>query len=107
MTTLSLGAAVNGLCSVIRRDRALRLQHRPQLVGLVAQEIHRAAGLDVEPYQGFGIRAAQIEPPIRELERHSVGAVENDGPRRIACFEGRDGRLGVGYPEIELAADRK
>src|SRR5258706_15495627 len=107
MTTLSLGVAANDLCSVIRGDRALRLQYRQQLVGLVAQELHRAAYLDVEPYQRFGIRAAQIEAPIRELEGHTVGPIEDDGLRRIACFEGRDGRLGIGNPKIELAADRK
>src|SRR6266478_6769080 len=107
MTTLNLGAADNDLRSVIRGDRALRLQHRQQLIGLVAQEIHRAARLDIEPYQGFGIRAPQVEAPLRELEGYAVGPVEDDGLRRIARFEGRDGRLGIGDPEIELAADRK
>src|SRR5260370_29416732 len=107
MTTLSLGVAANDLRSVIRSHRALRLQQPQQLVSLVAQEIHRAARLDVEPYQGFGIRAAQIEAPICELEGHAVGSIEDDGPRRIARFEGRDGRLGIGEPKIELAADRK
>src|SRR5579863_1304808 len=107
MTTLSLGVAANDLCSMVRRDRALRLQYGEQFVGLVAEELHRSARLDVEPYQGFGIRAPQIEAPIRELEGHAVGSIEDDGARRIACLEGRDGRLGVGDPKIELAADRK
>src|SRR5882724_1127710 len=107
MTTLSLGEAANDLCSVIRRDRALRLQHCQQLVGLVAQELHRPARLDIEPYQGLGIRAAQIEAPIRELEGDPVGTIQDDGLLGIACFEGRDGRRGIGDPKIELAADRK
>src|SRR6267154_6499248 len=107
MTTLSLGAAAIGVALSVRRDRALRLEHRQELGSLVLQESHGAARLDVEPYQGFGIRAAQIEAPVRELEGHAVGPIEDDGPRRVACFEGRDGRLGIRDPEIELAADRK
>src|ERR1700734_4083999 len=104
MTTLSFGTAVTST-SVIRRDCALRFQHRQQLLGLRLHQTLRAARLDVEPYQGFGVRAAQIEAPILKFEGYPVGAIQNDGLRCIACLEGSDGRLGVGDPVVELAAD--
>src|SRR5260221_13954524 len=107
MTTLSLGAEATVVSLSVRRDRALRLQHHQEFHGLVLEESQRAARLDVEPYQGFGIRAAQVEAPIRELEGHAVGTIEDHGLRRIAGLEGRDRRLGIGGPKIELAADRK
>src|ERR1700693_3753870 len=106
MTTLSLGGATMDTRLLIRRDRAWRLQQRQHLLGLRLKEIHRAADLDIEPYQGLGVRAAQIEAPVRELERHAVGSIQNEGLRRIACLEGRDGRLRLRDPKIELTADR-
>src|ERR1700733_6019027 len=108
MTTLSFGVAAILMPPLsVRRDRALRLQRRQQFLGSGAHQIHRAARLDVEPYQGLGVRAAQVEAPILEFERHPVGTVDDDGLRRVARFEGGDGRLGVGNPVVEFAADGK
>src|SRR6185437_7107314 len=92
------------LMSVIRGHRALAPQHAQQFLGLGLHEAHRAARLDIETNQGLGVGAAQIEAPVGEFEGHPVGAVEHDGLRRIARFEGGDGGPGIGHAVVELAA---
>src|SRR6185437_10884484 len=122
MTTLSAGAAAPAvgaaapvagaatpvagavLMSVIRGHRALAPQHAQQFLGLGLHEAHRAARLDIETNQGLGVGAAQSEAPVGEFEGHPVGAVEHDGLRRIARFEGGDGGPGIGHAVVELAA---
>ena len=91
MTTLSLGVAAKDVCSVIRRDRALGFQQPEQLRGFRLHELHRTACLDIEAYQRFGIRGAQIETPFRKLERDPVRAIEGDGLRRIALLKRGNG----------------
>src|SRR5216683_2188219 len=104
MTTLSLGAEATVVSLSVRRDRALRLQHRQEFRGLVLEESQRAARLDVEPYQKFDIRAAQVEAPIRELEGHAVDTIEDHDLQHITGLEDRDRRLNIGNPKIELTA---
>src|SRR5882724_6860707 len=104
MTTLSLGWRTG---SVVRGNRALGFEQPEQLFGLGPHERNRTASLDIQAYQRFGIRGAQVEAPFRKLERHAVGAIEGDGLRRVALLERGDGRLGVGDAVVQLAADRK
>src|ERR1700729_2080999 len=84
MTTLSLGVSCMPYTLTVRRHGALRLEQGQQFAGFRSQEIGRAARLDIEPDQGLGVGAAQIEAPLRKLERYAVGAVDGLCQRRVA-----------------------
>ena len=44
---------------------------------------------------------------IQATSGEAVGAIQDEGIGRVACFKDRESRFGVGNPIVEFAADRK
>src|SRR5579862_9325751 len=58
------------------RSVASAVNEPEYLGGLLAHQRLVRARLDVEPHQGLGIRAPEIEAPLGEFHRETVGEVD-------------------------------
>src|SRR5690606_27081263 len=68
---------------------------REQLVRLRAHRRRVAAALDVEPEQRLGIRGAQVETPVVELDADAVDVLDPLRTRRVLLLDAPHRRRGV------------
>src|SRR5690606_35830791 len=80
---------------------------REQLVRLRAHQRRVAAALDVEPEQRLGIRGAQVETPVVELDADAVDVLDPLRTRRVLLLDAPHRRRGVFDAPVDLAARRK
>src|SRR6185437_8160255 len=85
---------------------ASRVDEPQQLIRLLPHEWLTAARLHIEPHQGLGVGAAQVESPLGEFHRQSVGEVDGEGAALVLLPHAREdrGRGGAELP-VDLAAD--